>query len=279
MILPDAETILTEEYWEPIPPMPEYKHHGQIGRMIEAFKAGGPWLLPAIESSVKQRTSENLALGVSYLLAGEPTEAIPEGAAIGTREDFRYSLPGAVVLVDTEYGIFNGGISLFDKDNMPEAEIGLSATACLAKNLHSTDFSDPSDNYDVLNGYRKTWTTPGLGKYIREIDIYAFCATQKGETIGLGMIQWRNEPAGPTAKVLSGRIANTKYMPRPPRVAETINETLVDTIPSYTRIREARLCIAGVWEYAKAKTERRRLTLPRLVPSIAPAGAYRSISM
>ncbi|HUC87766.1 MAG TPA: hypothetical protein VMR95_01275 [Candidatus Binatia bacterium] len=274
MILPDTETVFTEEYWEPIPPMPEYRHHGSLARSIESYKIQGVhMLLPSIESSVRQKAAETLALAVGQLLSGEPTEAIPEGEAIGTQADFKYALPGAVILIDKEFIMLNGGYSMFKKDDMPEAEIGLSATSCLMKNLDSTHFVDPSDNYAILNPYKKTRIAHGQGVYTREINMYAFCSAKKGETVGLGMSQWRNGPSQPMAIVYAGKIDNNGYIPHPPRVAEAANDSLAENVPVYSRIREARLCIAGVREYAKAKTERRRLTLPRLVPSVAPAGA------
>lgn len=267
------ETVLTEQYWEPVPPIKDFRANSVAGRLIEISLKERIGLGPTFDSQSKAIAVEAMTMAVNGLLKGSGTESIAVGEVIGGEDDIEYALPGAVLLIDREMGYINGvSDRSVSKPMESEAEISGSAASVLLRSMTGTNFPEPSDNYRILNPYYRDFTIKNVGRYVRDIQLFAFIPSKKGSVEGAGMMQWRDEPGNPSVALMTGRVLGDWFDQQGVPVGQTQNNTLAEQYPSYSRIRSAEICIAGTRAFAREKAKQpRRALLPKLagIPGLA----------
>jgi hypothetical protein len=287
-IAPTAESIFTEEYWN-APPMPEYRSNGMLGRHRQSWKENH--LAPGyFDKETIAEAEEMLLFAANLLVAQESVTAIEPGEQIGGPDDTTYATPGAVLLIDREHVFFRPeiyeGLAQEPKNTLQPHELSKSALSAFMSGMTATQYGKPRptpeemglsryqtmvhntfqkfirvddggpppENYAVLNPFKKHFLDANHGRYTRKIDLFAFCNNKKGNLASIRLRQWRNPPGG--AHVITyangSRILSQIGFDHPGTVGETRNVTVNPSFPDFTRIREARICIPGSLEHAKA---------------------------
>jgi hypothetical protein len=251
-IAPDFETVFTPEYWEPVP----------IRLSPNSFSDIIRFCTQRATSETYEMAREKLLIAGSQLTEGKATNAIKDGELVGGPDDTKYGLPGAVLLIDDEWAVLNPKSEPpeFNYDGRIKSASEFSYSALTAfLSTHQPRPGKYPTNLTIYQQYKGRYIGD-KGIYTRTVNLYTYFMTKKGDTAVLGLEEWRNGPGEPSVFAPGG------FTRRAPgilegRVGETINRTSRSEIPSYARIREARICIRGIAERSKARAPAKRFAL------------------
>lgn len=145
--VPTFESIHSEEYWQPIPPMHAFKSKNFFKRGSEMGRLyGSPnrFITEDSETQIKDIVTQS----INQLFAEGPMKRIPDGDLIGGDDDSTWAVPGAVLLVDIERSHSgyrpNFLIGQFEEYLESEAELAMSAVTAFRHQFRAL----PAPKYD-----------------------------------------------------------------------------------------------------------------------------------
>jgi hypothetical protein len=252
----NIETVFSPNYWEPISPIHQYRARTEVGKVIESLREVETMSMPPrFSKKAREGIEERLALAVTSMVKDETFEAVKDAEWIGGDLDDTNALPGAVILLDTEYLMLKSNVKETNSLRMTHAaDIGLSAVSCLMADMNRRS---QSGGQAPLKRYIRQLTLPGAGRYFRHINMFGFGVDRKGNVGGVGIDQM--VIGSNRAHTLSGFLGDWFNGRDGRQVGVTNNVTRNEEVPMYSRIREARLCLAGTREAVKVKSKQRHM--------------------
>ena len=291
-ILPTLESIYTEEYWAPVPPVHNFQSNrlwSRLGEISDRHGSGGQY----VAAEVNAELQAIMAQSVTQLLTDAKVERIQEGELVGSEDDGVYAVPGTVLLVDTEKLHQMDRPPLFPPEETfsDEAELSMSAITAFVRQLTplprevSTIRTTAIETFDALflpglkawlgrrgvdveqkqdlgergsyiKPYERYHFDPEHGDYERKVNVYGFCPNKEGKTVSVALSRYRVAADGHAsvfAPAGNGKHMSYVGMPFYARVGQTINTTIDEKHPEYERIRSAYVLGRGVLERVTVK--------------------------
>ena len=282
IIVPDFDSIYTQEYWGDIPPMMNFDHKGTFGRSIETHRRHDFHHGRVGGYDIEQHIGEAVGRSMLQIYAGELTEPILDGELIGGKDDTKYALPGNILLLDNEEIWFRE--HTYDKSsNAVQNEFELSASAIrLFKSKMKRELSFESQAFPGVSGIPKTiaaglgltdeththvrddplfksdeyvgnHTQDGVAMYTRTVSLVTFFVDKKGKVGSRRAYHSGVWDSGGAHSHLGTAIPHIAS-----RVGETVNLSVNTGVTNLSRTRSAYMCARGAFEYATAPVKARR---------------------
>ena len=283
-IIPDFESIYTQDYWGNVPPMMNFDHKGGFGRTLETQSHYGLHH-GRIGHVLEQQIGEAVGRSMLQLHAGEMPEAILDGELIGGKDDTKYAIPGNILLLDNEDILFRKHTYEVSRDAVKN-EFELSASALrLFRSKIKRELSFESQYFSGLSGVPKTiaanlgltdetqthvrdnplfvsdeyvgnHTQNGVAIYTRTVSLVPFFVDKKGQVGSRRAYRSGVWDSGGAFALLGSA---DPYIVS--RIGETLNLSVNTSVTILSRTRSAYVCARGAFEYATVPAKARRYTL------------------